>query len=306
MIYNNIAELVGSTPLVRANRIEEKFGLKAELILKLELFNPAGSSKDRIAIEMIKSALESGKIKEGDTLIEPTSGNTGIGLAMAASAYNLKVILVMPDTMSLERRKILSAYGAELVLTSGKDGMSGAIAKAEELAREIGGFIPSQFDNPANPDAHYKTTGPEIWKDTDGKVDIFVASVGTGGTISGTAKYLKEKKGEVKVVAVEPADSPLISEGKSAPHKIQGIGANFIPENYDASLVDKVMTATTDEAYETARLLAKLEGAFVGISSGATVSAAIKLASLPENEGKKIVVLCADTGMRYLSTEGLF
>lgn len=306
MIYNNTTELVGNTPLVRAEKLERECNSSAEIILKLELFNPAGSSKDRVALEMIRDALDSGKIKEGSTLIEPTSGNTGIGLAMAASAYGLKTVLVMPDTMSIERRKILASYGAELVLTPGAEGMSGAIRKAEELVRTIdGAFIPSQFDNPANPAAHYKTTGPEIWRDCEGKIDIFVATVGTGGTISGSARYLKEKKPDVKVIAVEPADSPLISEGKAGPHKLQGIGANFIPENYDASLIDSVMTATTEESYETVRLLARLEGALVGISSGAAVSVALRLAKMPENKGKRIVVLCPDTGMRYLSTEGL-
>ncbi len=307
MIFNNITELVGNTPLVRASKLESECGATSEIVLKLELFNPAGSSKDRVALEMIKDAFESGKIKEGATLIEPTSGNTGIGLAMAASAYGLKTILVMPDTMSVERRKILSAYGAELVLTPGAQGMSGAISKAEELAVSIeGAFIPSQFDNPANPLSHYKTTGKEIWRDTDGKLDIFVATVGTGGTVSGTAKYLKEQNPNVKVIAVEPADSPLISQGKAGPHKLQGIGANFIPKNYDASLIDGVMTATTDEAYETVRLLAKLEGTLVGISSGAAVSVAMRLGQLPENKGKRIVVLCPDTGMRYLSTDNLW
>lgn len=307
MIYNNITELVGNTPLVRAKKLEEASGALAEIVLKLELFNPAGSSKDRVALEMIKDALEKGIIKEGATLIEPTSGNTGIGLAMAASAYKLKTVLVMPDTMSVERRKILSAYGAELVLTPGAEGMSGAIKKAKELSKSIeGSFIPSQFDNPANPLAHYKTTGVEIWSDTKGELDIFVATVGTGGTISGTARYLKEQKKGIKVVAVEPADSPLISQGKAGPHKLQGIGANFIPDNYDPSTVDEVTTATTEEAYETVRLLARLEGTLVGISSGAAVSAAIKQARLPENKGKRIVVLCPDTGMRYLSTDDLF
>ncbi|MBR6632926.1 MAG: cysteine synthase A [Clostridia bacterium] len=307
MIYNNITELVGNTPLVRAKKLEEKNGALANLILKLELFNPAGSSKDRVAVEMIKDALNSGKIKEGATLIEPTSGNTGIGLAMAASAFGLKTVLIMPDTMSVERRKILSAYGAELILTPGKEGMSGAIKKAEELASEIeGSFIPSQFDNPANPLSHYKTTGVEVWNDTEGDIDVFVASVGTGGTISGSAKYLKEQKPDVKIIAVEPADSPLISKGVAGPHKLQGIGANFIPKNYDASLIDEVMTATTEEAYETVRSLARLEGILVGVSSGAAVSVAIRLAKMNEYKGKKIVVLCPDTGMRYLSTEDLF
>ncbi len=306
MIYNNITELVGNTPLIRAKNIEEKFSLKAKLILKLELFNPAGSSKDRVAIEMIREALESGKIKKGATLIEPTSGNTGIGLAMAASQFGLKAILVMPDTMSIERRKILSAYGAKIILTAGSEGMSGAIKKAEALSAELdNSFIPSQFDNPANPISHYKTTGPEIWRDTDGDIDIFVATVGTGGTISGTAKYLKEQKRDIEIIAVEPSDSPLLTKGISRPHKIQGIGANFVPKNLDLTLVDRIMCASTNEAYETVKLLANLEGALVGISSGACVAKAIELAQLEENEGKKIVALCPDTGMRYLSTDGL-
>lgn len=306
MIYNNITELVGKTPLVRIKNIEKSANAQCEIVLKLEMFNPAGSSKDRVAIEMIEDAIKCGRIKKGDTVIEPTSGNTGIGLAMAASSYGLKTVLVMPDTMSVERRKILTAYGAEVVLTPGADGMSGAIKKAEELATELDGFIPSQFDNPANPAAHYKTTGPEIWADTDGNIDIFVATVGTGGTISGTAKYLKEKSKDVVIVGVEPADSPLISKGIAAPHKIQGIGANFIPDNFDKSLVDVIETATTDESYNMVRNLASDEGILVGISSGAAVSVALRLSKREENQGKRIVVLCPDTGMRYLSTENLF
>lgn len=306
MIYENITELIGKTPLLSAKRLKKHCGAEADIILKLEMFNPAGSSKDRIALQMIKDAFDNGKLTNDATVIEPTSGNTGIGLAMVASAFGLKTILVMPDTMSVERRKILSAYGAELVLTPGSEGMSSAIKKAEELAQQIeGAFIPSQFDNPSNPLCHYSTTGPEIWEDTCGDIDIFVASVGTGGTLSGSAKYLKQKNPDIKIIAVEPFDSPLISQGRAGAHKIQGIGANFIPENFDRAIADEVMCAKTEDAYEFVRLLARLEGAFVGISSGATVSVAVKLAQSPENVGKKIVALCPDTGMRYLSTEGL-
>lgn len=307
MIYNDITELVGGTPLLRAKRLAESLGAFADILLKLEFFNPAGSTKDRAALYMLKSAVEKGVIKRGDTVIEPTSGNTGIGLAMSASTFGLRVILTMPDTMSVERRKILSAYGAEIVLTDGKLGMRGAIDKAEELKKAIpNSFIPSQFDNPANPLSHYETTGPEIWRDTEGNIDIFVATVGTGGTFSGTGRYLKEKKNDIKLFAVEPEDSPLISKGRSGPHKLQGIGANFIPENFDSTLFDEILTATTEEAYSMVRALAKLEGCLVGISSGAAVSAAISLAKKAEYKNKKIVILCPDTGMRYLSTEDLF
>ncbi|MBE6701063.1 MAG: cysteine synthase A [Ruminococcaceae bacterium] len=307
MIYNNITELIGGTPLLRATKICDKYNLQADVILKLEFFNPAGSVKDRAAYEMIKAALDEGKIKEGATLVEPTSGNTGIGLAMASSYFNMKTVLVMPDTMSVERRKILSAYGAEIVLTDGKEGMMGAVKKAEEIAKNTAGaFIPSQFDNPANSSAHYKTTGVEIWNDTKGEVDVFVATVGTGGTISGTGRYLKEKNPEIEVVAVEPEESPLISCGKAGSHKIQGIGANFIPENFDSSVVDKVLLSSWESAYEMVRVLAKEEGVLLGISSGAAVAVAIELAKKSEYKGKKIVVLCPDTGMRYLSTEDLF
>ena len=306
MIYNNITELVGKTPLVRINNIEKKLKTESEILLKLEMFNPAGSSKDRVALEMIRAALNSGRIKKGDTLIEPTSGNTGIGLAMAASSFGLNTILVMPDTMSIERRKILTAYGAQVVLTPGVEGMSGAINKAEELAKKLRGFIPSQFDNPANPESHYKTTGPEIWEDTDGKIDIFVATIGTGGTISGTAKFLKEKSPAVKVIGVEPSDSPLISKGVAGPHKLQGIGANFVPKNFDSAVVDEIETASTTESYETVRELASDEGILVGISSGAAVAVAKRVAKKEENKKKRIVVLCPDTGMRYLSTDNLF
>lgn len=305
MIYNNITELIGRTPIVRINNYSSAHKLCADLMLKLEAFNPGGSAKDRVALKMLTDAIEKGVIKKGATIIEPTSGNTGIGLAMVGASLGFETIFVMPDTMSVERRKILSAYGAKLELTPGKDGMSGAIRRAEEMQKEIeGSFIPSQFDNPSNPQSHYETTGPEIYEDCP-DADVFVASVGTGGTISGVARYLKEKNPKIEVVAVEPDDSPLISRGVSAPHKLQGIGANFISKNYDAALVDKVMTATTEDAYSTVRELAQLEGIFVGISAGATVSAAVRLAKTEEYKNKKIVVLCADTGTRYLSTEAL-
>ena len=307
MIYNDITELIGGTPLIRSKRLAEACGAFSDILLKLEFFNPAGSTKDRAALYMLKSAVEKGVIKSGDTVIEPTSGNTGIGLAMVAVKFGLRVILTMPDTMSVERRKILSAYGAEIVLTDGKLGMRGAVDKAEELKRTIpNSFIPSQFDNPANPLSHYETTGPEIWCDTEGNIDVFVATVGTGGTFSGVGRYLKEKNPCIELVAVEPEDSPLISRGVSGPHKLQGIGANFIPENFDKALPDKVLAVTTDEAYSAVRAVVALEGCLVGISSGAAVSAALSLAKKPEYKNKKIVVLCPDTGMRYLSTEDLF
>ncbi len=305
MIYNDITELIGGTPLLRASRFAESSGVFSDILLKLEFFNPAGSTKDRAALYMLKKAFESGTLKKGDTVIEPTSGNTGIGLAMAASFFGVRVILTMPDTMSVERRKILSAYGAEIVLTEGSLGMKGAIDKAEELKSSIeGSFIPSQFDNPANPLSHYETTGPEIWRDTKGDIDVFVATVGTGGTFSGVGRYLKERKKDIELIAVEPEDSPLISRGVAGPHKLQGIGANFVPDNFEKELADRVATVTTEEAYSTVRELARLEGCLVGISSGAAVSAAVKLAK--EDAYKKIVVLCPDTGMRYLSTEDLF
>lgn len=307
MIYNDITELIGGTPLLRAKRLAESSGVFSDILLKLELFNPAGSTKDRAALYMLKNAIEKGIIKSGDTVIEPTSGNTGIGLAMAAVKFGLRVILTMPDTMSVERRKILSAYGAQIVLTDGKLGMRGAIDKANELQKAIpSSFIPSQFDNPSNPLSHYETTGPEIWCDTEGDIDVFVATIGTGGTFSGVGRYLKEKNPLIELIAVEPEDSPLISRGVAGPHKLQGIGANFIPENFDKTLVSKVLTVTTDEAYNTVRALATLEGCLVGISSGAAVCAAIKIAKKEEYKNKKIVVLCPDTGMRYLSTEDLF
>jgi len=301
-IKHRIEELVGSTPLLCAENFGK--GLSANLLLKLEYFNPAGSVKDRVALKMLDDAEEKGLITEGATIIEPTSGNTGIGLAAIAARRGYKVIITMPDTMSKERRNLMKSYGAELVLTEGKLGMTGAIAKAKEICQATpNSFIPSQFDNHANPKAHYLTTGPEIWRDTDGKVDIFVAGVGTGGTLSGVAKYLKEQNPNIEVVAVEPADSPVLSQGKSGAHGIQGIGAGFVPENLDTSLFDRVMTVTTEEAYEAGRNLAKTEGIMVGISSGAALFAAKQIAAEPQNEGKNIVVILADAGDRYLSTD---
>lgn len=302
-IYGSVIDLIGGTPLVEVKNLEQEENLKATVLVKLEYRNPAGSAKDRIAKSMIEDAEEKGLLKEGYTIIEPTSGNTGIGLAAIAAAKGYRVILTMPETMSVERRNILKAYGAEVVLTDGSKGMSGAVAKAEELAQEIeGSFIAGQFENPANPKAHYLTTGPEIWKDTEGKVDIFVASVGTGGTISGTGKYLKEKNPDVKVVAVEPADSPLLSGGQAGPHKIQGIGANFIPEALDTSIYDEIICVESDDAFEMAKRLTKKEGLMTGISSGATLHAAVELAKRPENKGKMIVALLPDSGDRYYST----
>lgn len=302
-IYSSVIDLIGGTPLVEVKNLEREEKLEATLLVKLEYRNPAGSAKDRIAKSMIEDAEEKGLLKEGYTIIEPTSGNTGIGLAAIAAAKGYRVILTMPETMSVERRNILKAYGAEVVLTDGSKGMSGAVARAEELAKEIeGSFIAGQFENPANPKAHYLTTGPEIWEDTDGKVDIFVASVGTGGTISGTGKYLKEKNPGVKVVAVEPADSPLLSGGQAGPHKIQGIGANFIPEALDTSIYDEVICVESDDAFEMAKRLTKREGLMTGISSGATLHAAVELAKRPENKGKMIVAMLPDSGDRYYST----
>ena len=301
-IKNRIDELVGKTPMLFAHNFGK--GLKADLLLKLEYFNPAGSVKDRVALKMLDDAEKSGLIREGATIIEPTSGNTGIGLAAIGGVRGYKVIITMPDTMSAERRNLMKAYGAQLVLTDGKLGMAGAIEKAKEICDATpNSFIPGQFDNPSNPDAHYCTTGPEIWEDTDGAVDIFVAGVGTGGTLSGVAKYLKEKNPKVEIVAVEPADSPYISQGKGGPHGIQGIGAGFIPENLNVDLIDRVMTVTTDQAFEAGRELAKTEGIMVGISSGAALWAARQVAAEPQNEGKRIVVILADSGDRYLSTE---
>ena len=302
-IKNSFLDLVGSTPLVRVNNLIKKDELKADVLAKLEYFNPAGSVKDRIAKEMIQDALEKGLINENTTLIEPTSGNTGIGLSAVATALNLKIIITMPETMSVEIRNLMKAYGAELVLTPGSEGMKGAIAKAKELASQIeNSFIPGQFENPANPTAHYKTTGPEIYEQTEGKVDIFVAGVGTGGTISGIGKYLKEKNPEVKVVAVEPASSPVLSTGKGGAHKIQGIGAGFVPETLDTKIYDEIITVENEDAFATGKEMAKTEGILVGISSGAALYAAKELAKREENVGKTIVVLLPDGGDRYLST----
>ncbi len=302
-IYSSMEDLIGGTPLLELKKIEKEFDLKARILAKLEYFNPAGSVKDRIAKEMILDAEEKGILKSGSTIIEPTSGNTGIGLAAVGTARGYKVILVMPETMSVERRMMMKAYGAEIVLSEGSKGMKGAIAKAEELHQSIpGSIIPGQFDNSANPRAHYKTTGPEIWEDTDGEVDIFIAGVGTGGTVSGVGKYLKEKKSSVEVIAVEPKGSPVLSEGHPGPHKIQGIGAGFVPKTLDTSIYDKVVTAVEEDAYKAARDMGKREGILVGISSGAALSVAIEEAKKPENEGKTIVVLLPDTGDRYFST----
>lgn len=303
MIYRNAMELIGKTPLMEAGNLEKKLGLQARLLVKLEYLNPAGSTKDRAAKSMIEDAEEKGLLKEGAVIIEPTSGNTGIGLASIAAVKGYRAIFVMPETMSVERQNILKAYGAEIVLTEGAKGMSGAIEKAEELHRGIpGSFIPGQFENPANALAHQKSTGPEIWVDTNGQVDFFVACVGTGGTITGTGEYLKEKNPQIKVAAVEPASSPLLSGGAAAPHKIQGIGANFIPELLNREIYDEVLTVTDENAFEGARLLAKTEGILVGISSGAALWAAIEVARRPEQKGKTIVVLLPDSGDRYYST----
>ena len=302
-VKNSFLDLVGNTPLVRVNNLIKKDELKADVLAKLEYFNPAGSVKDRIAKEMILDVLEKGLINENTTLIEPTSGNTGIGLSAVATALNLKIIITMPETMSVERRNLMKAYGAELVLTPGSEGLKGAIAKAKELASQIeNSFIPGQFENPANPTAHYKTTGPEIYEQTEGKVDIFVAGVGTGGTISGIGKYLKEKNPEVKVVAVEPASSPVLSTGKGGAHKIQGIGAGFVPETLDTKIYDEIITVENEDAFATGKEMAKTEGILVGISSGAALYAAKELAKREENAGKTIVVLLPDGGDRYLST----
>ena len=302
-VYDSILDLVGKTPLVELKRIEEKEGLQAKLIAKVESFNPAGSVKDRIAKAMIEDAEAKGLLKEGSVIIEPTSGNTGIGLAAAATVKGYRMILTMPETMSVERRNIVKAYGAEVVLTDGTKGMKGAIEKADELAKEIpNSFIAGQFVNPANPATHKKTTGPEIWEDTDGEVDIFVAGVGTGGTITGTGEYLKEEKPEVKIVAVEPASSPVLSEGVSGPHKIQGIGAGFVPETLNTSIYDEIIKVENEDAFETGKYLAAEEAILAGISSGAALYAAIQLAKREENKGKTIVVLLPDNGDRYYST----
>ena len=302
-IYKNAAELVGNTPLLEVGNIERELGLEARILVKLEYFNPAGSAKDRIALNMIEDAEAKGQLKPGAVIIEPTSGNTGIGLASLAAIKGYKVILTMPETMSVERRNILKAYGAEIVLTDGSKGMNGAIAKANELAAEYeNSFIPGQFENPANPEIHRKTTGPEIWKDADGQVDIFVAGVGTGGTITGVGEYLKSQNSDVKVVAVEPATSPVLSQGKSGPHKIQGIGAGFIPKALNTNVYDEVFPVENEDAFTTGKLIAKHEGILVGISSGAALYAAIQLAKRPENKGKTIVALLPDSGDRYYST----
>lgn len=302
-IYTSADQLIGKTPLLELTRIEEELGLKARVFAKLEYFNPAGSVKDRIAKRMIEDAEASGKLKPGATIIEPTSGNTGIGLAAVAAAKGYRTIIVMPETMSVERRQLMKAYGAELVLTEGAKGMKGAIAKAEEIAAETeNSYIPGQFVNPSNPAAHRDTTGPEIWEDTDGKVDYFVAGVGTGGTVTGVGEYLKSKNSDVKVVAVEPEASQTLAKGEAAPHKIQGIGAGFVPETLNTHIYDEIIPVTNEDAFETGRLLGHKQGVLVGISSGAALWAAIELAKKSENEGKNIVVLLPDTGDRYLST----
>lgn len=305
-VYTSVTELIGKTPLIELKNIEKKNSLNATVVAKLEYFNPAGSVKDRIAKAMIEDAEAKGILKEGATIIEPTSGNTGIGLASVATAKGYRTILTMPETMSIERRNLLKAYGAEIVLTDGSKGMSGAIAKADELKNKIdGAVILGQFVNPANPETHFKTTGPEIWEDTDGKVDIFVAGVGTGGTLSGTGKYLKSQNPDVKVVAVEPETSPVLSEGHGGPHKIQGIGAGFVPDTLDTQVYDEIVKVPNEAAFETANSIAKTEGILVGISSGASLWAALQLAQRPENAGKTIVAIFPDTGERYLST-GIF
>ena len=303
IIYDSVLDLVGNTPLIRLHKIEEKYNLGARLVAKIEYFNPAGSVKDRVAKKMLADALERGVIKEGATIIEPTSGNTGIGLAAAAAALGFKTIFTMPETMSVERRQLLMAYGGEIVLTPGAKGMQGAIDKAREIAEVTdNSFIPGQFENPANPKAHIETTGPEIWRDTDGNVDFFVAGVGTGGTVSGVGEYLKSQKPEVKIVAVEPATSPVLSKGTSGAHKIQGIGAGFVPDTLNTSIYDEVFPVENDDAFDMAKEIAHLEGILVGISSGAALYSAVNVAKREENKGKTVVVLLPDTGERYLST----
>lgn len=303
MIYTSIDELIGKTPLVRLDRLSQQAELGSTVLVKLERSNPAGSAKDRIALAMIRDAEKTGKLLPGGTIIEPTSGNTGIGLAAVAANRGYRAIIVMPDSMSMERQLLMRAYGAEVVLTPGKDGMTGAIAKAEELARDIpGSFIPGQFENPSNAQAHFETTGPEIWEDTEGRIDIFVAGVGTGGTVTGVGQFLKSKNPNVQIVAVEPAASPLLSQGHSGPHGLQGIGANFIPKVLQTDVIDTIITVTEEDAYAAGRLLAKTEGLLVGISSGAALHGAMELAKQPQNRGKTIVALLPDTGERYLST----
>lgn len=306
MIYNDLTELIGNTPMMRLDTLAKSEGAKANIIAKLEYFNPAGSVKDRVAFNMITEAEKSGKLKPGATIIEPTSGNTGIGLAAVGAARGYKVILTMPETMSVERRNLVKAFGAEVVLTDGSKGMSGAIEKANELKKSIyGAIIAGQFENPANPQAHYETTGPEIWRDTEGKIDVFVAGIGTGGTVSGVGKYLKEQNPDIKIIGVEPASSPVLTQGHGGAHKIQGIGAGFVPETLNRDVIDEVITCTDKAAYETGNKIAKAHGILVGISSGAAVWAAIEISKRPEFSGKNIVALLPDTGDRYLST-GMF
>ena len=301
-IKDTVTQLIGNTPLLRLHKMEERFGAGAEIVAKVEMFNPAGSIKDRVGYNMVIEAEKSGRLQPGGTIIEPTSGNTGVGIAMTAAARGYKAVMVMPESMSLERRKLLAALGAELVLTDRNEGMKGSVEKAEALAKEIpGSIIAGQFENPANPQAHYETTAPEIWDATDGSVDIFIATFGTGGTVTGVGRYLKEKDPDIEVIGVEPASSPLVTEGKAGPHKIQGIGANFIPEVLDVKLMDEVITVTDDDALETMKELAKTEGLLVGVSAGAAVYAAGQVAARPENAGRRIVVVLPDTGERYLS-----
>ena len=301
-IKDTVTQLIGNTPLLRLHKREERFGAGAEIVAKVEMFNPAGSIKDRVGYNMVIEAEKSGRLRPGGTIIEPTSGNTGVGIAMTAAARGYKAVMVMPESMSLERRKLLAALGAELVLTDKNEGMKGSVEKAEALAKEIpGSIIAGQFENPANPQAHYETTAPEIWEATDGNVDIFIATFGTGGTVTGVGRYLKEKNPDIRVIGVEPASSPLVTEGKAGPHKIQGIGANFIPEVLEVKLMDEVITVTDDDALETMKALAKTEGLLVGVSAGAAVYAAGQVAARPENAGKRIVVVLPDTGERYLS-----
>lgn len=306
MLYKSLAELVGSTPLLKMEKIEEETGAKANLFAKLELFNPAGSSKDRVALNMLEEAEKKGILKKGGTIIEPTSGNTGIGLAAFCASKGYKAIFTMPETMSVERRKLLSAYGAQIVLTPAVDGMKGSIEKAEEIRKNTeNSFIPSQFDNPDNPASHFNTTGPEIWADLDGKIDVFIAGIGTGGTVSGTGAYLKKMNPEIEIIGYEPEDSPLITKGTAGAHKLQGIGANFIPENYDSSVVDRVVTVTTGEAYSMCKMIARKEGVLVGITSGGALSIAVKLSLDEKYKGKNIVALLPDSGERYMSV-GMF